>query len=94
MRLALLAVASLAACGGITAPPAAAVVSPMPALDTCGAAPYARVIGQPATALERLLIMRPLRVLRPTDPVTLDLNPTRINFIIGGTEAISAITCG
>jgi hypothetical protein len=94
MRTVWLAPCVLAACGGIAAPPAPAVVSPMPAVDTCGAAPYAAVIGQSATALERVLIMRPLRVLRPTDPVTLDLNPTRINFIIDGAEAISAITCG
>lgn len=76
-----------------TAPPA----PPLPATpqeDACGAAGYADLIGQDATALERVLIMRPVRVIRPGMAVTMDFRPTRINFEISREETISRIYCG
>lgn len=62
--------------------------------DTCNAADYAHLIGQPATALERVLLLGKVRVIRPGQPVTLDFWPDRINFTINEGETIIAISCG
>ncbi|MCG3269429.1 I78 family peptidase inhibitor [Yoonia sp. I 8.24] len=62
--------------------------------DTCGAGEHADLIGQDATALERVLILGMVRVTRPGDIVTMDFWPTRINFQIDANEKIVAITCG
>jgi hypothetical protein len=85
----------LAACS--TQPPVAiAPISPVPtgAADTCGASPYGYLIGQDATALERVLILRQVRIIRPGTAITEDLRPERINFTIGADETIRTITCG
>ena len=93
MRFALLALPLLAACAvPPSAPPGPAV--PPPDRDSCGAAPFARLIGQDATALERELILRQVRVIRPGDAITEDYRPGRINFDIGADEAIARIWCG
>ena len=62
--------------------------------DTCGAAPHAGLVGQDATALERVLILRQVRVIRPGQPVTRDLRPDRINFEIDAANRIARIFCG
>ena len=45
--------------------------------DTCGAAQFADLIGQDATALERRLYLGQVRVIRPGDAVTMDFRPER-----------------
>lgn len=67
---------------------------PGPAADTCTAAPHAGLIGQPGTALERVLIMRQVRVLRPTDLVSGDFSPARLNIFIDPAGRIGRLTCG
>lgn len=62
--------------------------------DTCGAAEFAGLIGQDATALEKILLLGPVRVVRPGDAVTMDFQPDRINFIIDENETIRMIDCG
>lgn len=62
--------------------------------DTCDAAPYANLIGQDATALEKVLILRPVRVIWPEDLVTGPEQPQRMNFNIAATGEIMDITCG
>ena len=93
--------------GCATAPPApspSATPLPAAAADTCGARAHAGLLGQPATALERQLVLRPVRLLRdgPPGPV----RPDRLTFHIAtppGTpadrpprlaERITAISCG
>lgn len=71
----------------------------MPALpeataDTCNAAARQGLVGQDATALERVLILGPVRVIRPGAPVTRDLSPSRINFDIDAGERIARVWCG
>ncbi|QQA45060.1 I78 family peptidase inhibitor [Pelagovum pacificum] len=94
---------ALAACGGVPVSevptpgaPAAGTgpAVPAPEDDSCGAAPYARLVGQPATALERELIMDEVRVIRPGMAVTMDYRANRINFEIGETGGIVRIYCG
>lgn len=95
----------LAGCAaGLPAPQSQTPV-PEGAADTCGAAPFAHLVGQPATALERQLIMRPVRVRRGSDPDD-SVMPARLTFHIATpaatpanvppmiAERVTAITCG
>lgn len=90
----------LAACNGgyvppeMPASPQPTAESPLPAVDTCEAANYAGLIGQQATELEKVLIMRMVRVVRPGDAVTMDMRAERINFEVSGDETIERIFCG
>ncbi len=67
---------------------------PVQAEDTCDAASYAPLIGQQATALERVLLLGTVRVIRPNQPITKDFRPNRINFMIAEDESIKTINCG
>ncbi len=62
--------------------------------DTCSAGRFADLIGQKATALETILLLGPVRVIRPGDAVTMDYLPDRVNFIIAENETIRMIDCG
>lgn len=84
---------ALAACD-VTPPPADAPAMPPADQDTCGAAPYATLIGQRDTALERVLILRQVRVIRPGQAITMDFRPERINFVIDEQSLIARIYCG
>lgn len=77
-------------CAACAAPP----TLPPEQYDTCGATQRAALIGQDATALEKVLILGMVRVIRPDDMVTRDYRQERINFIIGRDEKITAINCG
>jgi len=83
----------LTACVSPVAAPSGPPV-PVGAADTCGAEPYAALVGQRATALERVLILRQVRLLRPDTATTMDYVPERINFVISTDETITAIRCG
>jgi hypothetical protein len=92
----------LAACTTTTAPNTGGSVSqpvsqnayPQGLDDTCGAVSYAVLIGQDGTALERILILREVRVIRPGSIVTQDYSPERLNFRINESGVISELTCG
>lgn len=79
-----------------SAAPLAPVENPVPVGmdDSCDAAQYASVVGQDATALERVLILGQVRIVRPGSVLTQDYRPERINFIIGADNSIRQITCG
>ncbi|MEJ6396834.1 I78 family peptidase inhibitor [Yoonia sp. 208BN28-4] len=62
--------------------------------DTCDAEQYAVLIGQDATALERILILREVRVIRPGSIVTQDYKPERLNFDVGTAGTITSLSCG
>ncbi len=100
MRKFLILPVFLAACTGgyvppeVPASPQPSSESPLPALDTCEASNFAGLIGQPATELEKVLIIRMVRVIRPGDAVTMDMRAERINFEVSGDETIERIFCG
>ncbi len=88
----------LAACAGVTAPPPG---GPPPSgsyptgLDnTCDGERYGPLVGQSGTALERVMILGQVRVIRPGSLTTQDYRPERINFEIGTDGRITRITCG
>ncbi|MDX8346690.1 I78 family peptidase inhibitor [Cognatiyoonia sp. IB215446] len=62
--------------------------------DTCGAREYGDLIGQDVTALERVLILGPVRVIRPGDMVTMEFLPDRVNFGISEDEKVIEVSCG
>ena len=88
---------ALAACGrGQPVPPAPDTRPsiPPPQSDTCDAGPLANLIGQERTALERVLIMREVRLIRPGDVITQEVRPARINIEIGTDGRIASLYCG
>jgi hypothetical protein len=97
--LVLSALLALSACAP-TAPgtPGAALPAgpalPAAGADSCGASAQAALIGQPATALERVYLLGPVRVIRPGDAVTMDFVERRINFDLDATDRIVRIFCG
>lgn len=94
-RIALLTTLVLFGCSATFEPPAPNLPPlPDPSGDSCGAAEYASLIGQPDTALERVLILRQVRVIRPGLAVTMDYRPDRINFEIDQAGKVQRISCG
>lgn len=91
---------ALAACApGASVPPGADPMPDVPILpsvadDTCNANNFAAQIGQPATSLERVLILGPVRVIRPDTMVTMDFSEGRINFGVDASDRIVRIYCG
>lgn len=85
----------LSACeiGGISTSAPRGPSLPPVAEDTCNANQYSSLIGQDVTALERVLLMDQVRVIRPDDAVTMDFRAERINFNIGSDNRIVSINC-
>ena len=81
----------LTACEVAAPPPLAPL--PTPAQDTCNASAYSNLIGQDATALERVMLLGQVRVIRPGQAVTMDFRPDRINFNVGASNQITSIYC-
>lgn len=92
--LAAMAPLLLIACTDMVPTPFEGPTVPPADQDGCNAAQHANMIGQDATALERVLLMGPVRVIRPDDAVTMDYRPDRINFMIDAENQVSSITCG
>lgn len=86
--LLLLPVCALAACVE-TEPPAA----PPPGADGCHAAQFRGLIGQPRAVLDSMKLPAGTRVIGPSDAVTMDFRPDRLNFEIDGKAVIGKIAC-
>ena len=82
----------LTACS-VPTPPVSQPALPRLQDDTCNANTYADLIGQDATALERVLILSQVRVIRPGQAVTMDFRPERINFNVSAGNRITSISC-
>ena len=88
----LFCVAALAGCQP-TKPPKPAPPIPGPQ-DTCGAAGYEYLRGQPRTAVEAVSFTQPMRIIPHGGAVTLDYLPERINFALDRAGKVIGITCG
>jgi len=84
----------LGACTATDSVQSADRVAPLAQDDSCNAAAVAGLVGQDATALERVLLLGPMRMIRPGTVVTQDYSPARINFHIGADNVLRRITCG
>jgi len=73
--------------------------SPPPASGTCDAERARFAIGEPAgdALLERARVAAgasTARVLRPNEPITTELNPSRLNLGLGDRDVVQAVHCG
>ena len=91
-KFAPLALLALAACAPV---PATQPAPDQPRdLSTCNGAQYTNLIGQDATALERVMILGQVRVIRPNTAVTMDYRIERLNFDVDASGMISDVRCG
>ncbi|MGR3485900.1 MAG: I78 family peptidase inhibitor [Paracoccaceae bacterium] len=84
----------LAACAGPVAGPGPAPAPAPVTPDTCGRGPHMGLAGAPRTALERVLILGQVAVLRPGEPPPPGLRPERLVFEIGPDDRIARVRCG
>lgn len=82
----------LALLAGCTEPGTPAEPAP-PTTDSCGAAAFEGLVGQPKTALDRMTLPEGARVIGPNQPVTMDFRPTRLNIEIGKDDRIARVGC-
>lgn len=87
--LLILPLCALAAC----VQPEPPATPPPEGADTCGAARYQGLVGQPRAVLDKMTLPPAARVIGPRDPVTMDLRVDRINFEIGENGKIARIGC-
>lgn len=73
--------------------PAERIIGAARAAD-CPAAGLEHLAGQPFTALATVALPDGLRVLRPAQPVTQDLQPARLNAQVDGGGRILRLFCG
>ncbi|GAA5075887.1 hypothetical protein KUV65_09645 [Maritalea mobilis] len=62
--------------------------------DTCGAAQYEYLLGQPYQEAEALEFEGPVRIHAFNAMITMDHLPNRINFVYGPDGMIMRISCG
>lgn len=92
----ILAITSVAACEPTATPRDSSPVStdlPASAADTCEARRYAHLVGKDSSALESILLLRQVRIIRTNQVVTMDFRPERINFKIDSENLIRSISC-
>lgn len=90
----MLAPLSLGACMPETsAPDTVVVVTPGIATDTCGASRYQTLIGQSGPVIS-VPAHAAYRSYKTGDPVTMDFNPTRLNFEHDKTGKLVRVSCG
>lgn len=90
MKYAICAAILLAGCGAAVTPTAHR--APANAPDTCNAAAHQGLVGLDATA--SLILPEPKRLYGPSDVITMDFNPARLNVELNEIDLIEAITCG
>lgn len=87
--LAILPLLALAACEQ----PAAQPAGPAPDKDLCKQASYQGLVGQTDAVLRTLMLPAGSRVIGPSDAVTADYRPDRLNIETGTDHRITKIAC-
>lgn len=72
----------------------AACAAPAQETDTCGAAGYQALIGQPESAFATMTFPDTTRFIGPDTAMTMDFDPERLNFYIDDGGRITAVRCG
>ncbi|MCU0854831.1 MAG: I78 family peptidase inhibitor [Rhodobacteraceae bacterium] len=67
---------------------------PVAEADTCGAARYASLVGQPKAVVDRTTFPEGTRVILPGTAVTMDFRAERLNVLIDGNAAVERVYCG
>lgn len=92
----LIALGGLMACTPIATTPNVGIYPTLPlaGADTCGAHAHKALLDQPVVAMEKHLILKPVRVIRPDTQVTMDFIEKRVNFYLDKNDRIVSIACG
>ena len=61
---------------------------------SCKAGSFARYVGQPESAMIAVQASGPVRFVHPNQPVSMDLEPTRLNVHVGADGLVKRLTCG
>ncbi|MFT4013906.1 MAG: I78 family peptidase inhibitor [Paracoccus sp. (in: a-proteobacteria)] len=61
--------------------------------DLCGASRLQGLVGQPKAVLARMELPKGTRVIGPSQAVTMDFRPTRLNVETGPDQRIARIGC-
>lgn len=64
-----------------------------PMADSCGAAKYEGLVGQPAAVLDSMTFAAGTRIIQPNSPVTADFSPGRLNVEISKNGRIDKVSC-
>ena len=62
--------------------------------DTCNRSLLAEFVGQPLSAVEKTLLLQPVRVWRPDSFRTTDFLPNRLNIHVDTADKIMRLSCG
>lgn len=66
----------------------------MAAGGSCGAEGLQHLVGQSRASISGMRFAHPLRVYGQNQPITMDLNPDRLNIEIGRGGIIQRVSCG
>jgi hypothetical protein len=101
MAAGFLVIAALVGCnsakGGSMASPAQPAEPMQPIVNLeCKTEDYASFIGQPESVLAAATFPQgvPIRMIKPGQPVTMDFNAARVNFLLNDKGMIAEIRCG
>lgn len=94
MRLAILILAALTACGPTVGGTGFGSDAEQPKLDTCGRTDVEILIGETISAFDQTGTDAPLRVIPPRSIVTTDFQPKRLNIDLNDNEKIVRVWCG
>ena len=67
---------------------------PVAQVDTCGAARFASLVGQPMQVVDRTTFPAGTRIILPGTAVTMDYREERLNVLIDGNAAVERVYCG
>jgi hypothetical protein len=67
---------------------------PAAAEDTCGAARYGALVGQPKSVVDGTALPAGTRVILPGTAVTMDFREERLNVLIDGNAVVERVYCG
>ena len=65
-----------------------------PGMQSCAAAAYQVLVGQPVGGVHTDSLPQPHRVYGPGDMITEDYSPGRLNIVVGDDGVIKEVKCG
>lgn len=94
MRAALVALLLLSACATAETPAGPPQnADGATAADTCGANAYRRLIGHPATEIDRATLPPRTRVIMPGQMITMDFSAERLNIRVAPDGKVTEVGC-
>lgn len=91
---ALCALGALGACSSDIIGDPGTSYGPRQRAESCGAADYRHLVGQPRSAVQGLPLPRDVRLIGPDTAVTMDHDPGRLNIRYDASGIIREVFCG